>query len=247
MASARAADEPAAKMAKKEQQDYTLTHPEKFQIFKYMYSGVLLYPPIVIDGLEVIPKLQIFKGRFVVEFISTKECRNGLMFPKHCGDNAYEFFQIDFDTVYACLLDFNKFMAFIHEEVPHMKIYGNKLVLAKDFDAKTAQEEELYAANPELDRCGQCGQINYGSLMTVCATSGGMDSPVRGACLKCYLRYRYTQFDTDVENHVLVYDHNKVEFDVGGSCKFAERVEGGLISIYNDYCLANHEDEDEED
>jgi hypothetical protein len=249
---AAAADEPAAKMAKKEQQDYTLTHPLDFKRFlKAMLQFSPLFPPIIIDGLEVRPKLNVSLNRLVVEFIATDDCRNGLMFPKHCGHNAYEFYKIYLETedengVCKYEYDFNKFMAFMHQEVPHMKIYGNKLVLAKDFAAMTAQEEALYAANPALDRCGQCGQINDGTLMEVLATTG-FGNPKPGACLKCYLANMHINFDTDVENHKLVYDDNRYKFDPLGSCKFAERVEGGLIAMDIHECDCNYDDDDDDD
>jgi hypothetical protein len=237
------------------QEDYTRTRRSEFNRFMVALfaGGNHFFPPKVIDGVEVITKVGIIlaNNQLVLEMFADTECRNSLMFHKQCGVFHYEMFK---KTFYSAdengLMDFhagfNELMAFVVKEVPQMKLYGNKLVTAPAYSVLTSTEEEFFEAMPGVFRCGRCGQINNGKLLAVDAMSG-MENAVKGACLKCYIQEdRNTQFDTDVDNHMLDYDHDKFVFDRLGSCKFAEIVEGGLIhqDMYDCEC---HDEDEEED
>lgn len=256
---AAAADEPAAKMVK--QEDYTKTHRSEFKKFeKNVVRENYYFPKRVIDGVEVIIKVGaiLANNQLVLEVFANKECRNGLMFHKDCGRFHYELFKksffpaggdIDFQEM-DFRAAFNDVMAFMVKEVPKMRLYGNKLMTANAYDVITSalQEGEFFSTLPVVSRCGQCGDMNDGKLMIVeAAGQNGMENPRKRACLKCYLYDTYTDFDTDVPNYLLYYDHDKYEFDILGCRKFAERYEGGLIHEDMYHCDCDEEEEEDED
>lgn len=251
--------EPAAKMVKQEEQeeqeDYTKTHPSEFKRFhKRVLTGSYEFPPKIIDGVEVITTVGAVPSAnmVILELVATKECHNGFMFLKrsnmcykmfkkifYCGgidrgiDRGRDQMDMDF------YVSFNNVMAFVVKEIPNMKLYGNKLVTGTTYTILTSALEEgvFFHTLPVVSRCRQCDHMNDGKLLMVDAAGRhGMKNPIKRACLKCYLNITYTEFDTDVANHMLDYDRDKIEFDRLGSRKFVERYEGGLIhqDMYGD-------------
>jgi hypothetical protein len=262
MAAARAV-EPAAKMAK--QEDFTKTHRNDYNRFKKdSYGNGFFFPPQTIDGLEVIARVLLGYGShfddisMTLTLLATKECRNGLMFYKK-SNMSYEMFEkvfypnvppmMDFGRDRDYCVCFNDLMAFMVKEVPKMQLYGNKLMTANAYTVITSalEEGEFFSTLPVVSRCGQCGDINDGTLMTVCATTEGIDEVRHRACLKCYFYNSSPEFDTDVANYMLNDHHDNYEFDILGSRKFAERYEGGLISQDMYDCDCHDEDDDDDD
>lgn len=259
MAAAAAADEPTAKMVKQEQQENynTKTYREEYKRFKK--DNVFYFPPKTIDGVEVITKVQIQaeedlvykdlvikQDMVVLTMLATKECRNGFMFHKQ-SNMSYKMFQKIFtymageggDAYYKNI--FKNVMAFMAKEVPEMRLYGNKLMTGTAHNIITRQEGNFFDTLPVVFRCGQCGDMTDGKVMIVGeGEDHSMVKPSKHRCVKCYFYNSSPDFDTDVANYMLDYDHDKFEFDRLGSRKFCERYEGGLI--HED--MYNYEDEE---
>lgn len=251
MAAAAAADEPAAKLVKQEQQDkqdYTMTHRPQFNLFMQKMttsSQMLFLPRVVIDGLEV--ERKIYKGSsntLMLDIIATKDCANGLMFPKHCGHNAYEFFKhhisaSDENGVFDYIKAFNKLMFFMDNTMPHLKIYDNMLRYPNDYEMKMAME----VVGPRgRHSCIGCGQILCGTLRWIDAAH------LYSACLKCHLKKGTTFRPGQPYYHQLDYDDNKYEFDRLGSRKKGI-FEYGVIGydMYECGCDEDYDDDGEEE
>jgi hypothetical protein len=259
---ASAADEPAAKMVKQEQQeDYSKTHREEYKRFKKdSYGNGFFFPPQTIDGVEVIARVLLGYGshfddiRMTLTLLATKECRNGFMFHKK-SNMSYKMFEkvsypnvppmMDFGRDRDYRVCFNDLMAFM-VKVPQMKLYGNKLVMAPTYAVLTSKEEgNFFDTLQVVSRCRQCDAMTDGKVMIVDTVGNGMDKPSKNQCMKCYFDNSSPEFDTDVDNYTLDYDHDKFEFDRLGSRKFCERYEGGLI--HEDMYNYKHKDEDIEE